>query len=352
MMCSNEPFRVSFDSLAKSQNAEEVVRARTYECFLHAILGRNQREEWNKDERERFAALALQILQLNPPSPDKCYHHIFVDEARDFYGGNWPEVLKKYHAKPPADDISCRYYFWVIYDSNQYVQLTSGSTLSADLQVCIRKSARLTQVLRNTGNIFKVSKIYFASIYKEEITLGHKLVGLPIQWVGKLQEFSDKTNSLSVAADCIFSLTQQMKARDITILTASSGERNFLQEGLKSDHKISTVNAAEKIAKHVKHCVTVETIRRFKGLESKVIILFDPPTYRCKDPAFNNLLYVAISRCLCYVMIVSTPRGCQMLKSRESCGNCDDSETVSAQRNLVICKVENTLVTKSDNLHT
>ena len=94
MMCSNEPLRVSFDSLAKSQNAEEVVRARTYECFLHAILGRNQREEWNKDERERFAALALQILQLNPPSPDKCYHHIFVDEARDFYGGNWPEVLK------------------------------------------------------------------------------------------------------------------------------------------------------------------------------------------------------------------------------------------------------------------
>ena len=65
--------------------------------------------------------------------------------------------------------------------------------------------------------------------------------------------------------------------------------------------------------------VVVKSIRRFKGLESKVVILYDPP-YGVETKT-RELLYTAISRCLCYLVVISTKQGCESLQSKAGlCG--------------------------------
>ncbi len=59
----------------------------------------------------------------------------------------------------------------------------------------------------------------------------------------------------------------------------------------------------------------MESIRRFKGLESKLVILYNPPF---EDKSGNReLLYTAVSRCVCYLIVITTKDGCKALKSNQ-----------------------------------
>ena len=60
--------------------------------------------------------------------------------------------------------------------------------------------------------------------------------------------------------------------------------------------------------------VVVESIRRFKGLQSKVVILYNPP-FDEAEMKTRELLYTAFSRCYCYLVVISTARGCHALQS-------------------------------------
>ena len=60
--------------------------------------------------------------------------------------------------------------------------------------------------------------------------------------------------------------------------------------------------------------VVVDSIRRFKGFQSKVVILYDPP-FDEAEMKTRKLLYTAFSRCYCYLIVISTARGCHALQS-------------------------------------
>ena len=63
------------------------------------------------------------------------------------------------------------------------------------------------------------------------------------------------------------------------------------------------------------NCVVLETTRRFKGLESKVVILYNPPFQDDPSICTKELLYTAVSRCSCFLVVISTKEGCMALKS-------------------------------------
>ena len=59
----------------------------------------------------------------------------------------------------------------------------------------------------------------------------------------------------------------------------------------------------------------VETVSRFKGLESKVVILFNPAFIGSEASFTQEMLYIAVSRCSCFLVVISTEEGCNALKS-------------------------------------
>ena len=74
--------------------------------------------------------------------------------------------------------------------------------------------------------------------------------------------------------------------------------------------------------------VAVESIRRFKGLESKVVVLYNPPFFQNKNwvvKKVKELLYTSVSRCCCYLIVITTEHGCNTLKSEE--GVCEETST-------------------------
>ena len=249
-------------------------------------------------------------LQLRPPTVQDKYEHIFVDEGQDLFNEHWPELLKLFHNEPDNDPLRA-FYFWVMFDSNQQVQPGMKQLPHKHL----KDASRLTHVLRNTGNVFDLSKKYFTSVYKEdeEIRLGHTEAGLNIHWVDKLQE--DKSNRNSLLFEQIMKLKSQgIENKDIVVLTRTEKERDKVTNDLvEKPYKYLQCQNAENFIQIKSDKIIVESIRRFKGLESKVVILLDPE-YRVDQQAVE-LMYVAVSRCHCYLVIISLKSRCEWFKS-------------------------------------
>lgn len=108
--------------------------------------------------------------------------------------------------------------------------------------------------------------------------------------------------------------TRIVQERDISILVETVEKRNSIRHTL-SNISIETQTADSLVAENANEIV-VESISHFKGLESKVVILYNPP-YE-DDSGINGctieLLYTAVSRCFCY-LIITTQAGCRALWS-------------------------------------
>ena len=102
------------------------------------------------------------------------------------------------------------------------------------------------------------------------------------------------------------------------MLVKNTQIRNELKSKLKH-LKVKTQDAEELFdtTKHQNN-VIVESIWRFKGLESKVVILYNPPFFEDKEwtvKTTNEILYTAVSRCFCYLVVITTKQGCKALQS-------------------------------------
>lgn len=66
--------------------------------------------------------------------------------------------------------------------------------------------------------------------------------------------------------------------------------------------------------------VVVESLRRFKGLELKVVIFYNFFFFVCEDwlvKKVKELFYIVILRCFCYLVIIIFSKGCEVLKFNE-----------------------------------
>ena len=315
----NKPLSESLRQILKEKRPfGHVIDVMTYDRFLFqkgivSLYYVSDAADLSHEEKCNAVESAFVKLQARRPSRAEQYQHIFVDEGQDLYGVHWPELLQLYHNQPD-DNLEIVFYFWVMFDSNQHVQPSGKQNLPVRY---LRNAHRLTRVLRNTESVFNLSKKYFSSVHHNEIKLGHAEVGLTVHWVNKLTR--KKTNGALILGNEIERiLRQKVQSKDIVVLTRTVNERDQLIFSLTS-REIPCQNAEESITTG-EDKVIVDSIRRFKGLESKVVILFDPKY--CVDPenADNQaceLMYIAVSRCLCYLVIVSTEDGCKWLKSEE-----------------------------------
>ena len=267
----------------------------------------------SNQEKKMAVSMALEQLGKKTSLFYGKYDHIFVDEGQDLYEASmWPELLRQMH-KSSVDEDAEQGFFWVMYDSNQYLYFAKDKQES--LAAYLKKSAVLNKVFRNTENVFKQSSKYFQPPTGREspITLGHHVTGLQIKWDASWA----KERVQAIIRHVRELQSQNVQARDICILVENKEKRNAVMNALwPPDPKCQRLESqtADDLVTAKKNLVVVESVRRFKGLESKVVILYAPPFK--DEPAGNReLLYTAMSRCVCYLIIITTQDGCEALKS-------------------------------------
>lgn len=310
VLCFNVPLSIHLENeingwfKRKYNTDSSPVTIKTYDAFIKKVGGFDV-----VDDPEEFEMRRKKVEETyTPQTEDQMYEHIFVDEGQDLSGEQWPKLLETLHHKP---DIRSRYYFWVMFDSNQLVQLTEANNLPWNY---LRNASQLKYVFRNTKNIFFLSNKYFEDISGDgEIKLGHNETGMGVFWDKELKQ--DRSNRAEIVANHIGKLRRKnVNTRDITVLARTRSAAISLAQVLSKKFKIRGVNAVERLNCE-ENAIVVESIRRFKGLESKVVILCDPKCYpSVSADKTRQLIYTAVSRCFCYLIIVSTPDGCKRIK--------------------------------------
>ena len=308
------------DKIGKDTDVSSVLHFKTFSKLVTDVA--NWRHELKtKSDKESAVRQALEeCVQKNGSRFRGFYDHIFVDEGQDFYGSNWPELLEKMHkssVQSQEDDLyqMCG-FFWVMYDLNQHLYFSKELHKSHFSHV--KGSAVLNKVFRNTEHVFKQSKKYFKPMMPRDppITLAHKESGLEIIWDDSLMSRTgEEMKGAESVAGWLKKLVQKGKvqAKDICILVETKAKQKLLRDALFTQEVDS--QTGDGLVEGLNNCVVVDSIRRFKGMESKVVILYNPPFQ--DDPLSNTkeLLYTAFSRCSCLLIVMSTKDGCRALKS-------------------------------------
>lgn len=304
--------------MLQGDDLSTVVDVMTFDKLLRDINGL-----FNEKDGENRVKDALKKLEEDTPCPLRHkYDHIFVDEGQDLYGAEWPSLLQVIRNDEEDDDDEDEddendnfdpRFFWVFYDSNQHLHLSKKEILPHSSS--IKGSARLHEVLRNTKNVFVQFEKYFKPI-ESTSSICHQEVGLEIEWDRSIQSElsdSDTHGEQSVAKHVDYLRKRNVKNGDICVLVRDETARDTLVLNLSTAFKIECQNAEQLWTIANNNKVVVESIRRFKGLESKVVMLYNPPFHA--ERKTKELLYTAISRCFCYLIVISTQEGCEALRS-------------------------------------
>ena len=286
-----------------------------------------------------FAKLVMELAHLSEPPKHKekeesvqralenvkaangkyMYDHIFVDEAQDLYGKEWPKLLKHMHRNLQFANegiLAKPGFFWVMYDMNQYLYFEKERA-NSHFAKYLFNSAGLNRVFRNTECVFRQSKKYYKSSMHNDspITLGHTVSGVAIAWDHSLARRSgeEKEGAKSVIQWMTKLRKQNVHPKDICILVENEHKKQMLRHEMECIGE--RAQTADDFVEKSQDCVVLETSRRFKGLESKVVILYNPPFQDDPSICTKELLYTAVSRCSCFLVVISTQEGCKALKS-------------------------------------
>jgi hypothetical protein len=220
----------------------------------------------------------LEHLAEDRPMP---YEHLIVDEGQDFET-DWLEFLR-YRFRDGA--------FYVFYDRYQAIQGEKDTSWLDDVPCRLV----LTRNCRNTDPIAKVA--YRAAGLPISPTLG--LVGpRPV-----LHCASDSAESVKIAATLVEVACTKHKTppHEVAILTLETLD----EKGPWRLHRLGGQPTAERPEAS---CVTVTTVRRFKGLEAALVVVVDVDLKCAVSDEWRRRLYVACSRARHAVHIVTTTR--------------------------------------------
>ncbi|XP_019626083.1 PREDICTED: uncharacterized protein LOC109471245 [Branchiostoma belcheri] len=242
---------------------------------------------------------------------DLTFDHIFVDEGQDLTG-KWRELLEAIQKK----SICERKFRWIFFDNHQLVRL--GATgLSSDDQ---DKAIKLNKVYRMTRSVYDQFKKYvYLETMEPQCSIGHNIRGMCIEW--DKTKGSDDPKDAKVACNYISErvkrlLDEKVEPNDICVLVRDKETADGIIKILKEDKKIACQDATQSIKNDNPKTIIVESIRRFKGLETKVLILYNP---HCpgEDKNAVELLYTAFSRSFCHVIIIAPRTVIDTLQSED-----------------------------------
>lgn len=290
--------------------SSQVRRLRTLLVCLNAPLAAFLRDRLGHLERldvasyADFCRMTCDAAGVRPPdglenlhracmdamsTPDRpAYDQIIVDEGQDFED-EWLEALEFALDEDGPGRLS------VFYDSNQRVR-GRGRRYIEDMPAT---RFPLTRNFRNTRRIFDVGQRFYEGT--EVRPLGPE--GVDVEWHAASGGPESEKRLREVVGGLV--TASGIPADRIVILCADMGKRDVVLSG-GMPGRVPTTTATHRTPGKV----VVDSVRRFKGLESDVVIVFRPELY-INDP---ELLYVAATRARALLHVIGDPEALAILK--------------------------------------
>lgn len=221
--------------------------------------------------------------------PELRFHTIVIDEGQDFQD-DWMVALRMCLRDPDADE------FYVFYDDNQRIFSADRSFLTS-----IPKSTyRLNRNLRNTKSIHRVLTPWYDQ--RKITAVGPE--GTPVEWI----ETKDRQQAYAQAGSIVSNLikTKQLLPSEIAVLTGGRLEdcAMFKAGGIGA----TRYRGADETGPG--ECITGDTVRRFKGLEAKCVILIDTDVLHEAE-----LVYVGLSRAVALLYVIGRKEDLRRLRN-------------------------------------
>ena len=289
LVCFNEPLAKHLQNKLKGYKE---ITVSTFHALCRETADRTGTPvPQKKNEQEYYNNQLPECLQdAIDKSQDFKFDAVIVDEGQDFMD----------HWFIPLEDLLRNSYesvFYVFYDNNQHLN-SSGISHIRSMRAA---KHRLSRNLRNTRHIFDLANRFYA--------------GLPIQPAGppgqkiRFVVWRKNSEAPAVLREQLGILINHEKIPEhhITVLVPDKYERNRLTEsGFIGRFAVST-----GIEPELNH-VTVESVRRFKGLDSRAIIICHPEKYLDT----TELLYVAFTRAQVRLVIIGEKEAIKFLKNK------------------------------------
>ena len=267
-LCYNRLLKEDIESILRNSKANfdylDILTIHEFPKYLSDIykLSSTELSSFNFDELSD----ELEYLYIETEHE---YKAIIIDEYQDIFyrekGLKLTNIIKNFLTDENND------YFYIFYDDNQKIYADiSGNMNSVRLNV----NWPLKQNLRNTRQIHKIARNLYEGIEYKTGNITGDDVNFSIS-------NSHDTNSIIDEIDQLIkeNVPQNFSLQDTAILTESFEIKQELDIYLRNTNK------------EYKN-ITIETIKRFKGLEKDFIILIGDN----KVDSFNDLAYVGITR--------------------------------------------------------
>lgn len=216
---------------------------------------------------------------------------IIVDEGQDFLP-NWWVVLEKL-----LDENKEFNKVRIFYDSNQRI-FGKNLKLPSDFKTV---PIRLVQNLRNTKNIFR---------YVNQFYEGFEIRSIGPE--GPRVEFFEKNSLFDMRQGIkekilVYTSKERIAPEDIAILVP---DEIYLKDLIPDDSIAGKVCVKSHMRQ--RDAIVIDTIRKFKGLESPVVFLLVNPEVVEK----NEIIYVGLSRAMTHLVICGDSNSLEYLKNK------------------------------------
>lgn len=208
------------------------------------------------------------------------YNNVVIDEGQDI-----PESILE-HISILTDMLNGHYY--VFYDKNQYIMMhksTHWLDTYGDCRLVLYKNCR------NTAEIARTIGTTVENIKKDVYI--NDLSGI----IPKGSFYKTPKELIAVVSDFVTRMLQdKLKVEDVVILTIDSVKNSMLQNNMHiGSIPISTTPK--------KGHILFTSVRKFKGLEAKAILLIDIYVDKLDDELHKRLIYVGCSRASTYLQM-------------------------------------------------
>lgn len=223
--------------------------------------------------------------------PDR-YDAIVCDEGQDFCEEFWLplELLLSDYDKSPL---------YVFYDDNQNLYARAGTFPIQD------EPFSLTTNCRNTAPIHEAAYKHYRGVPVDPPDIS----GDNIQFEEAPNRDAQATKITALIVDLV--ARQGVEPGDITVLVADAIHKTEFYAALRKLPLPKPANWLEEGVRD-KKTILIETIQRFKGLESSIVILWGLDSINLSQR--QELLYVGMSRAKSLLTIVGRATTCAILK--------------------------------------
>lgn len=257
--------------------------------------GRDLLEEMKEEfpDEDLFQTQLPAALTYSADILDEKYDAIVVDEGQDFHENYWEALTYMFENEKSG-------IFFVFLDPNQAIYRNEID------EIPIKDDPfHLSINCRNTEYIHNAAYRFFKGESTDPPT-GNQ--GVPIE---TLISSTLRKQGLAIYNSIVEKFSEGLQESQITILIADSEKYPFYEELEK--FKLPSSSSWNIEGSILEKGVRVDTVSRFKGLESDLIFLWGIDSLEL--PSKRELLYVGISRAKSRLILVGTLEACELCLS-------------------------------------